>query len=141
MPGLALGAPGIYFAKRRVTIGVYLFGLLSNIYIYILITAWCGAVTFYFLHEASAGAFWPLLIWAYGVATAPWTYMAQKDQSPAAFVAVFYMQVAYIVMMATIALGVSIHGAINIFGIVMAVGVITQMRLLAEANRLGLLQE
>lgn len=141
LPGLALGAPAIYFAKRRITIGVYLFGLLSSIYTFVLITAWCAAVTFYFLRDASGGAYWPLLIWAYGIATAPWTYMAQKDESIPAFIATFFMQTAYIVMMIAIALGVSLSSAVDVFGVVMVVGVITQMRFLAEANRMGLLQD
>lgn len=141
MPGLLVGAPGIYFAKRRITIGVYLFGFLSSLYTYVLITAWCGAITFYFLHDAPAGAFWPLLIWAYGVATAPWTYMAQRDESIAAFIATFFMQVAYIVMMVALAFGISLPSAADVFGLVMAVGVITQMRMLAEANRMGVLEE
>jgi hypothetical protein len=141
LPSMALGAPGIYFAKRRITIGVYFFGLLSSIYTYVLITAWCGGVTFYFLNDAPAGAFWPLLIWAYGVATAPWTYMAQKDGAIASFIAAFFMQVAYIVMMAAIALGLSLSAAAEIFGVVMVIGVITHMRMLAEVYRLGMFQE
>jgi hypothetical protein len=141
MPGLLVGAPGIYFAKRRITIGVYFFGFLSSLYTYVLITAWCGTITFYFLRDAPAGAFWPLLIWAYGVATAPWTYMAQRDESIAAFIATFFMQVAYIVMMVALAFGVSLASAADVFGLVMAVGVITQMRMLAEANRMGILEE
>jgi hypothetical protein len=141
LPGLALGAPGIYFARRRITIGVYFFGLLSSIYTYVLITAWCAGVTFYFIRDAPTGAFWPLLIWAYGVATAPWTYVAQQDGSIAGFIAAFFMQVAYIVMLAAIALGVSLSAAVDVFGVVMAVGVITQMRMLAEANRMGAFEE
>jgi hypothetical protein len=111
LPSVALGAPGIYFAKRRITIGVYFFGLLSSIYTYVLITAWCAGVTFYFLTDAPAGAFWPLLIWAYGVATAPWT------------------------------LGLSLSAAAEVFAVVMAIGVTTHMRMLAEAKRAGLLEE
>jgi hypothetical protein len=141
LPSVALGAPGIYFAKRRITIGIYFFGLLSSIYTYVLITAWCAGVTFYFLNDAPAGAFWPLLIWAYGVATAPWTYLAQEDQSIAGFMATFFMQVAYIVMMAAIALGLSLSAAAEVFAVVMAIGVITHMRMLAEAKRAGLLEE
>jgi hypothetical protein len=79
MPSVALSAPGVYFAKRGITIGFYFFGFLSSVYTYVLIAAWCGGVTYYFLNDAPTGAFWPLLIWAYGVATAPWTYMAQQD--------------------------------------------------------------
>src|SRR5882672_9578497 len=48
MPGLLVGAPGMYFAKRRITIGVYFFGFLSSLYTYGLIAAWCGTITFYF---------------------------------------------------------------------------------------------
>jgi hypothetical protein len=124
-PGLLIAAPGVYFAKRRITIGVYFFGFLSSLYTYALITAWCGAITFYFLSNVPVGAFWPLLIWAYGVATAPWTYMAQQDQSVGAFIAAFFMQVASIVMMGALAFGASLAGAENLFGLVMVLGVIT----------------
>jgi hypothetical protein len=141
MPGMLVEAPGIYFAKRRITIGVYFFGLLSSIYTYGLIAAWCGVVTFYFLSEAPAGAFWPLLILAYGTATAPWNYMAQRGQSVADFEATFFMQVAYIVMMVALAFGASFGTASDVFGLVLVVGVITHMRMLAEMTRMRMLEE
>ena len=68
LPGMIFHGPTVYFAERRVIIGVYFFGFLSSVYIYTLITAWCTGVTFYFLRDAPSHAFWPLLIWSYGVA-------------------------------------------------------------------------
>lgn len=35
------------------------FRFLSSVYIYMLIAAWCSAVTFYFLRDAPSHAFWP----------------------------------------------------------------------------------
>lgn len=135
LPGMIFHGPTVYFAERRVTIGVYFFGFLSSVYMYTLITAWSTGITFYFLRDAPSHAFWPLLIWSYGVATSPWSYMAQRDQSIASFYSVFFMQVAFIVMMVSIALGVHLLDSFQVFALVMAVGVFFHMRLLAEAQR------
>ena len=70
-PGMIFHGPTVYFAERKVTIGVYCFGFLSSIYIYTIIAVWCTGITFYFIRNASPLAFWPLLIWSYGVATSP----------------------------------------------------------------------
>jgi len=140
LPGMIIGSPGIYFANRGVTIGVYFFGFLSSVYTYALISAWCGGVTFYFLRDAPARTFWPLLIWSYGVATSPWSYMAQKDQSVAAFLGAFFAQVAFIVMMVCLAFGMHLLDGLQVFALVMAVGVAFHMRLLAQANRIGLMR-
>jgi hypothetical protein len=99
MPSIIFGGPGIYFAKRGMTIGLYFFSFLSSVYIATIITAWCSGVTFYFMQGAPSRAFWPMLIWSYGVATSPWTYMAQREQSIPSFLAAFFTQAAFIVMM------------------------------------------
>jgi hypothetical protein len=140
LPGMIIGGPGIYFANRRMTIGVYFFGLLSSVYTYAVITVWCGGVTFYFLRDAPTNAFWPLLIWSYGVATSPWTYMAQREQSITAFLAAFFAQVAFIVMMICVCLGLDLLNGLQVFALVTTVGIIFHMRFLAEAQRAGLLQ-
>lgn len=140
LPGIALTAPAIYFAKRGLTIGVYIMGLLSSMYTYALISAWCGAITYYYLDHAAPKAFWPLLIWSYGVATAPWSYMAQRDQSVPSLLAAFFTQAGFIVVMVAVALGVSLNDALQLFALVMIVGVFFHMRFLAEARREGLLE-
>lgn len=124
LPSAALGAPAIYFVKRRVTILVYFFSLLSSIYIYGLISAWCASVTFYFMREANAHSFWPLLIWSYCVATSPWTYMAQKEgEAIASFLAAFFAQAAFIVLMIVVAFGAQLSAGVQVYSLVMIVGI------------------
>lgn len=135
LPTMLIAAPGIYFAKRKVTIGVYLFGFLASVYVYAIVAAWCSSVTFYYLGSAPRHAFWPLLLWSYGIATSPWTYMAQKDPAPNSVLVGFFAQVAYIVMMVSIVLGADLASATQIFMLVTAVGVFFHMRLLAEMQR------
>jgi hypothetical protein len=137
LPSAALGAPGLFLAKRGTTIGLYFFGFLASVYIAALISAWCGTITFYFLNEATNRAFWPLLIWSYGVATSPWTYMAQKDGGIASMLAGFFAQAAFIVMMISLALGAGLSAASQIFGAVMVLEVIFHMRLMADVQRAG----
>jgi hypothetical protein len=137
LPSLALTGPSVYFAKRGITIGVYFFSFLASIYIAALITAWCGGITFYFLSNVPSHGFWPMLIWSYGVATSPWTYMAQKDDSIGSMLAAFFAQVAFIVMMLSMAFGANLEVGAQVFGVVMAVEVLFHMRLLAEMQRSG----
>ncbi|WP_315798841.1 hypothetical protein [Bradyrhizobium sp. SZCCHNRI3043] len=138
LPTVLLGGPGIFFAKRGITIGVYFFSFLASIYIAALISAWCGTVAFYFLKETAKPAFWPLLIWSYGVATSPWTYMAQQDGSLASMLAAFFAQAAFIVMMIGLAFGADLTSATQIFAAVMVLEVLFHMRLVADVQREGL---
>jgi hypothetical protein len=141
LPGAILAGPAVYMAKKRITIGLYFFGFLSAIYTYTVITAWCGAVTFTLLRDAPSGALWPLLIWAYGITTAPWTLMARREGSITALLAGLMVQVAYIVMMGAIALfGVDLVGGMNAFTGVIAIGVILHMRMLVDMRRAGMLE-
>jgi hypothetical protein len=140
LPSFLVGAPAIYFAKRRFTLGLYFFSLLSSTYICAIIVTWCGGVLFFFLRDASSNAFWPLLIWSYGVATSPWTYMAQKDESPASVMAAFFTQVAFIVLMAAVALGASLESAVQIFTLIMVIEIFFHMHLIVQLNRAGLLE-
>jgi hypothetical protein len=138
LPTVLLGGPGIFFAKRGITIGVYFFSFLASIYIAALISAWCGTVTFYFLNGAAKQAFWPLLIWSYGVATSPWTYMAQQDGSVASMLAAFFAQPAFIVMMIGLAFGADLTSATQIFAAVMVLEGFFHMSLVADVQREGL---
>jgi hypothetical protein len=140
LPGAIIAGPGVYFANRGVTIGVYFFGFLSSVYTYVLITAWCGGITYYFMRDASSHAFWPLLILSYGVVTSPWSYMAQRDQAIPSFLAAFFVQVGYIVMMVCVAFGVDLSDGVQVFAFVMMVGIFFHMRFLAEAQRIGILR-
>ncbi len=135
LPGMLFTGPMTYLAGRKVTIGVYFFGFLTSVYMYLVIATWCSGITFYFMHDAPPRAFWPLLIWSYGVATSPWSYMAQRDQSIASILFAFFAQVAFIVMMLSILLGVDFIDALQVFPLVFVVGVFFHMQLLAHVQR------
>jgi hypothetical protein len=139
LPVAAIGAAGIYFAKRGLTIGLYVVGLLASIYTYVLIGGWCGGVVFQYMQNAAPKSFWPLLIWSYGVATSPWSYLAKRDQALPSFLAAFFAQVAFIILIIAIASGVHLNDALQIFALVLIVGVVFHMRLLAQASQAGFL--
>jgi hypothetical protein len=67
--------------------------------------------------------------------------MAQRDQSIASFYSVFFTQVAFIVMMVCLAFGVDLLDGLQVFALVMTVGVFFHMRLLADAQRMRLLAD
>jgi hypothetical protein len=140
LPTMILAVPSVRFAERGFTIGLYFFTFLSSVYVALLITGWSGAITFYFLKDAPSYAFWPLLIWSYGVATSPWTYMAQRDDGVASVMAAFFAQAAYVVMMIAIIFGADLTSAAQIFSLVMMIEVVCHMRLLAEMKRAGAMQ-
>jgi hypothetical protein len=139
LPALIFVAPGTFFSRRGSIFGLYATSFLSSVYTATLITAWCGGVAYFYLNKAPSNAFWPLLIWSYGVATSPWTYMAQKDDSVASTLAAFFTQVAFIALMIALLLGASLSAGVQIFGVVMAIEIFFHMRLVAEVQRAGLL--
>lgn len=121
MPGLLLVAPAAFFAERRQILGVVFFGTLSNLYTLGLLTIWCCGVLFLFVKDATATSLIPLLIWSYGVATGPWSYMASQDRSPegegiASTLATFFAQLAYLVIMLLVLFSsITLIGAVEVF--------------------------
>src|SRR3546814_2600710 len=79
LPGMLLGGPAVMMDKKGIKSGFYLFGFLSAVYTFGVLTAWCLFVLFFFSHRGSESAGVPLLIWSYGAATGPIAYLAQKD--------------------------------------------------------------
>jgi hypothetical protein len=139
LPGMIFAAPGAYFANRKNTIGTYFFGFLSALYIFFVIGVWCSGIAYYFLHDAPRNAFWPLLLWSYGVATSPWTYMAQKENSIPAIISAFCAQAAFIVMMTCVLFGMNLIDAFQVLFLVLAIGVLFQMKILSEARKAEML--
>lgn len=124
MPGLAVSMAGIALYDKG-AIGKIL-GLplmvLSLLWTYVVMCGWALLAFWYFLSSASYEAFWPLLIWSYGVASAPWTYMAQKEQSEHAAATAFFLQIGCASLLVTIGLlGSPIDLAVSVFFLIMLV--------------------
>src|SRR3546814_18029625 len=78
LPGMLLAGPAVMMAKKGIKSGFYLFGFLSAVYTFGVLTAWCLFVLFFFSPRGRESAGVPLLLWSYGAATGPIAYLAQK---------------------------------------------------------------
>jgi hypothetical protein len=144
LPATLLVAPAAYFADRGKMIGMVFFGTLSSIYTLAIMTVWCCGVLFLFVRDASAANLIPRLIWSYGVATAPWGYIASKEQGEgfsSTTLAVFLAEFAYLVVMViVIFFSISLLGALKVFGSFMLVVLVVQITMvvlfLREHSRL-----
>src|SRR3546814_14853895 len=98
-PGMLLAGAAVMMDKKGIKSGFCLFGFLSAVYTFGVLTAWCLFVLFFFSHRGSESAGVPLLIWSDGAATGPIAYLAQKDMQSGneyGALAAFFSQVAFI---------------------------------------------
>jgi hypothetical protein len=79
MPGMLFAAP----AAAAIDKGHYFIGTLSGIiallWTNVVVVAWCVVTFFYCFEQSKSGSILPYLLWAYSVATGPWTYMASRE--------------------------------------------------------------
>ena len=131
MPGLLFVGPAIIAMERGKRIGAVLFGSLSILYTAALITAWCICIMWLFMRSSSESSIIPSLIWSYGVALAPWMWLAQKDQQAGgnefSIFTTLFAQISYIVAMIMFFLGATL-GTIGVtFGVIMLIAAILQI--------------
>jgi len=144
MPGIAFAAPAAYFGERDNTVPMYFFILLSSLYTVAVIAAWSGFVLYFFANRADSSSLIPLLLWSYGVATGPFSYMASKEQQGGggegfgSMAATFFAQVGYIVMILMVLfMRVSLVDVLAVFLLVMVVGVVVQFGVAIKLQREG----
>lgn len=131
LPSIALAA-GAVLAGKRSKFAFLLLGLLSNLYVVAIMTTWCVGALFAFMSRATEQSWIPLLIWSYGAATGPWSYMASKESESgggdSSVMAAFFAQVAYLAM---VLVGIFVGGSVvtlaKVFAGVMLIGVAMQL--------------
>ena len=98
------GMPGARLISRRSVVGAvlgYPLALLHSVYTFAVIAVWCVCVFQLYMQYADSRSFIPLLLWSYGTATGPWTYMGSSQRDNAAsMISAFAAQMGYIVMLA-----------------------------------------
>ncbi len=82
MPGFLINAAGVPFMGKRLWFLGFPFLLAGSIYSDAIVGAWCFGVVVFFAVKAGMGATLPALLWAYGVAITPLSYMAQRSAGP-----------------------------------------------------------
>lgn len=101
MPSFLIASIGIAAVQRG---KLWLTRLLlggAGLYVTALMWAWCVFTTAFFLKHARNAPVFPVLLWAYGVSTGPWTFLASKDQTSGggnefSIIAVLFLQLGYI---------------------------------------------
>ncbi|HUS71420.1 MAG TPA: hypothetical protein VMY06_00025 [Sedimentisphaerales bacterium] len=131
MPGLLFAGPAVIAMERgKKILGVFL-GFLGVLYTYALMTIWCIWIMWLFVSSATESSIIPLLLWSYGVALAPWMWLAQKDQQGGgnefSMLATFLAQISYIVAMIMFFLNVTLGTIAITFGVIMLIAAILQM--------------
>jgi hypothetical protein len=137
LPGLLLDAPAALFCKKRNRAGFYFFCFLSLCYTLGVLALWCITVLAFFVERASQSSFIPTLIWSYGAATVPVAWLAQKDReagSTGAIISTFFCQTAYllVVLTALVARVSPLALSFLLFGVVMLVALVVELRMAAE---------
>ncbi len=101
MPGLIFGAPGVLLQSKvglLPRLASYPLLILAFLWTYLVMLAWAVGNLFYFYEKASLENLIPMMLVAYGVATAPWSSMAEKegstDPDSSAPMTAFFLQVA-----------------------------------------------
>ena len=138
MPSLALSVPSSYFLEKGNKPLAYFFAFFSNLYVDALIVIWCMAVLINFTSRADHSSFIPILIWSYGVATGPWTYMASKEgpDSIGSFIGSFFASFGYIVVgLMLVFMKTNIIELLTVFGVIMMVGLIIQFKLAIQIDK------
>ena len=139
MPGLLLAAPTAALQSKESRAGLYFFGLLSMAYTYAILVVWCILVMLYFANRADSGSVIPTMLWAYGAATGPIAYLAQKDlQSGNEYAAIstFFAQVAFVLsVLVAFILQPGLLAVVAIFSGIMLVGLVLQAVIAFSADK------
>jgi hypothetical protein len=140
MPSVGLGILGLRFLEKQQKAFGYFFALLGQLYTFSLLSAWCVGVLQVFLSMSDSSSKIPLVIWSYGVATGPWTWMAQQEQrsgdSPGSMLIAFFAQVGFIVMMMMVLFfDASVTAAAEGFTMIMLVPLVICWKLMIDVER------
>jgi len=137
-PGLLFGAPAMAAANRGKKAALYFFASLSGLYTIAILTIWCVGVLLYFSGISTDKTAIPLVLWSYGVATAPLTYMVQQESRGGDnFASVLYTvaaQFAFTVTALAVLFGtIDVVTAGEVFAGIMLVALVVQLPLLSRS--------
>jgi len=134
MPSLLFAAPAaLAIQKGKNVLGIIL-SVPALLYTVALITAWCLWVFWLFSSSADGHNLIPLLIWSYGVAISPWSWLAQKESQggggEAAIFVTFFAEIACVATIILFLFGINLTTIGVIFASIMVIGEILQLSLL-----------
>ena len=108
--GAAFGYPASKALESGNVVLSVILGSLSNLYTVALVAAWSFLMLSYFHGLSSGSSEIPLLLWSYGAATGPWSFLASKDQqgenpNPGSLIHTFFLSLGYLACIFAILFG------------------------------------
>ncbi len=122
LPMMLLAPVVGYFTERGIKLGVIFTGLINTMYLITIIGLFSYWVfNFYTQTEAAQANVLPFALWSFAVATAPWLYMASKEDKDSfgTFNTLFFTEIALMVVGVLIVFGVNISDTYVFFYIIM----------------------
>lgn len=102
-PSMILVVPLSWAASRGHVALMAIMAIPSVLWTYLVLAGWCLGCFFFCLQNGDEGTLVPRLLWAYAIATGPWTYLASQesraDPNTPALTTAFFAQVGCIAMM------------------------------------------
>ena len=127
MPAMGLILLGSKLAERGKFSGFLAFMSLASLWQYALISIWCIVVFFSLAAHATDKTIIPRMIWAYGVALAPLSYMAQGEDAGSGAMMLFSTCIACLVTLVMAIIGTATWGtALETFFGIMICGFLAQ---------------
>ncbi len=131
LAGFIFSAPALYFNSINFKPGTMFFGALAMLYTMIMFSAWCFLVLFLLLRTSEHSAALPTILLAYGVATGPVAYLAQRENSteggnPFSILTALFLQIAFCSIIVAYLAHISLEHAIVIFAAIMLANFILQ---------------
>ena len=133
MPVMLLAVPVVWSEKKGKSLLSLLLSSLGGLYTLGVLSAWCLGVLFFFTKEVTHSGLIPTLIWSYGVAIGPWSYMASKERPGGgsefySLLATFFAEIAYVsIILIGLFTSITRGQAIIIFLTIMAIAFMTQL--------------
>lgn len=139
MPSLLFDVPAAtLFERGKQGVATVLAGV-SNLYTAGLIAVWGIGVLYFFASRATADSVIPLLIWSYGVAIGPWSFLASKDLqaggNECSAMATFFLQVGYVVAIVLVLVSRSLAPGAFVLAAAMGINWLLHMTLMCAQLR------
>ena len=138
MPGLLFVAPAAALIEQGRRGPAMVLAGISNLYTAALVAAWGIGILYFFASRATAHSIIPLLIWSYGVAIGPWSFLASKDQQGGgngySAISTFFLQVGYVVAIALVLVSGSLAPAVLALAAAMGADWLLEMGMVLRAE-------
>jgi hypothetical protein len=142
LPTLIFIAPGVKLLEKGHKISGYFLSGLGSLYWSAVMIGWASFILFYFQRMAGSSSLIPLLVWSYGIATGPWSRLAQKDfkergESSTAHVPVGFLSLGYLVVIVMrLTTDISLYASIWILAVAVLISSIVTVLMTSASTQI-----